>query len=208
MNVEYIDHMGDDNRVCDAARVSFGKRAGEYTDQQNGRLIKFLADHDHWSPFAHCFLTVRVDAPIFVARQLVKHTVGFSWNEISARYVEVENEFFYPDRWREDSKNKQGRGEDMNFSEGLDNLLSDTYYTCRIAYENLINAGVSREQARMVLPLGTYTSWFWSGSLAAWARMCSLRMKEDAQYETSIIAAEVDLIMIDKFPLSWRYLMT
>jgi thymidylate synthase (FAD) len=206
MKIEYVDHMGDDNRVCDAARVSFGKRANEYTDLQNSKLIKFLADHDHWSPFAHCFMTVRVDAPIFVARQLVKHTVGFSWNEISARYVPVEPTFYHPDSWRKDSENKQGRGKDLE-DIGQYEALGYIYDQCRDIYDFLIESGVSREQARMVLPLGTYTSWFWSGSLAAWARMCSLRMKEDTQYETSIIANGVNDIMKEKFPLSWRMLM-
>ena len=98
--VSYIDHMGSDDAVCDAARVSFNKTSSNYTDDQNSRLLNFLAEHDHWSPFAHCFVKFKFRAPMFVARQFQKHVVGFYWNEVSRRYVSDRPWFYIPTAWR------------------------------------------------------------------------------------------------------------
>lgn len=215
IKVEYIDHLGSDDTVVDTARVSFNKNSSLYTKEQNAKLIYYLAKHGHWSPFSHCFLSFRIKAPLFVARQLQKHTVGLSWNEVSRRYVDTEPEFYIPDVWRGRAENaKQG-------SEGVIESIwwipEDSYYSittgveeitfaCLRRYNQMIKEGVCPEQARMVLPQNTHTEWIWSGSLTAFARVINLRLDPHSQYETSIVAQQIKSEVSKWFPISWEAL--
>jgi thymidylate synthase (FAD) len=206
MSVEYLDHMGDDLTVVNAARVSFDKEHDEFDHSTDRGLIKYLAKHNHWSPFAHCSASFRVKAPIFVARQLVKHTVGFSWNEVSRRYVISEPEFYFPDGWRKAAANvKQGSSDELvlGHSEDVRVFCADSLRL----YTEMLERGCCAEQARMILPQNTMTEWIWSGTLYAWARMCALRLDSHTQAETRVIASQVSATMEDLFPISWEFLM-
>lgn len=206
MSVEYLDHMGSDLTVVNAARVSFHKEHSEFDNATDRGLISYLARHNHWSPFAHCSASFRVKAPIFVARQLVKHTVGFSWNEVSRRYVNDEPEFYIPEVWRKAAANvKQGSSDEAVDVEGTGGALFSDY--CLQTYNSLLDRGVCAEQARMVLPQNTMTEWIWSGTLFAWARMCKLRLDSHTQKETREIAAGISNDMEELFPVSWEFLM-
>jgi thymidylate synthase (FAD) len=203
----YIDHMGNDLTVANAARVSFGKTSEMEDDPwgppklkaKDDKLIRYLAKHKHISPFGHCFASFHIKAPIFVARQLVKHKF-LRWNEISRRYVDDEPEFYEPSVWRGRSADKkQG-------SEGVVNIVLDQevqWHRQLATYKNLLSEGVAPEQARMVLPQSTMTEWYWSGSLDAFADMCNLRCKPDTQAETRQVARQIDHKMIELFPVSW-----
>ena len=200
----YIGHMGDDNSVVDAARVSFGKHSGRYTKEQNEKLIKYLAKHKHLSPFGHAFASFHVKAPIFVARQLVKHKF-LRWNEISRRYVDEEPEFYVPDVWRGRSEDKkQGSEGTVEVSTGL---VKDMCKATLRDYEYLLGCGVAPEMARMILPQNMLTEWIWSGSLDAFAAMCKLRCANDTQYESRIVADQISELMKELFPVSWEALM-
>jgi len=197
-----IDHMGSDLSVVNAARVSFGKKADNYTPEQNNRLILYLAKHRHISPFAHCFASFHVKAPIFVARQLVKHKF-LRINEISRRYVDDEPEFYTPDVWRGRSADKkQGSEGEVNPEYNPQYLDGKIKY----AYLQALQMGVAPEQARMILPQSTLTEWYHSGSLDAWADLCNLRCKPDTQYESQLVANQIDTIMSDLYPVAWRAL--
>jgi len=197
-----IDHMGSDLSVVNAARVSFGKKADNYTPEQNNRLILYLAKHRHISPFGHCFASFHVKAPIFVARQLVKHKF-LRINEISRRYVDDEPEFYTPDVWRGRSADKkQGSEGEVNPEYNPQYLDGKIKY----AYLQALQMGVAPEQARMILPQSTLTEWYHSGSLDAWADLCNLRCKPDTQYESQLVANQIDTIMSDLYPVSWRAL--
>jgi len=205
----YVDHMGSDLSVVNAARVSFGKKSvfegrvggPNVLSERDTKLVHYLAKHKHISPFGHAFASFHVKAPIFVARQLVKHKF-LRWNEISRRYVDEEPEFYVPDVWRGRSADKkQG-------SEGVVDVgdWGDTNWACLKAYNDLLGHGVAPEQARMVLPQSTMTEWYWSGSLDAFASMCKLRCASDTQYESRIVADQISEIMQGLFPVSWRAL--
>ena len=213
IEVRHINHMGDDLSVVNAARVSFGKQseAQGYTGKAGGamrpvltdrdtRLIRYLAKHEHISPFGHCFASFHIKAPIFVARQLVKHKF-LRWNEISRRYVDDEPEFYVPDQWRGRSKDKK-QGSEGNITIS-DDIVEDVYDDIVARYRLLLDVGVCPEQARMVLPQSTMTEWYWSGSLDAFADMCNLRCKPDTQAETREVARQIDHKMIELFPVSW-----
>ena len=205
-----IDQMGDCLTVVNAARVSFGKRKIELT-KGDEKLIQYLADHNHWSPFAHASLQFHIKAPIFVARQLVKHQVGLVWNEISRRYVDYEPTFFEVEKWRSRAENKkQGSG---NYTvEWLDDETTVTSAqrqleeSAVVLYNNMILLGVAPEQARMILPQSMMTEWYWSGTLYAFARMCKLRCASDAQYETREIADKIAYECSRAFPVCWKAL--
>jgi len=203
MRVELIDKMGSDLTVVNAARVSYGKNK-EVMDASDEKLIKYLAKHNHWSPFAHCTLQFRIKAPVFVARQLVKHQVGLSWNEISRRYVDYEPEFHTPEVWR-------GRPEDSKQGSSGEVQTDEEYYNryingCKVYYNLLLNEGVAPEMARMVLPQSMMTEWYWTGTLYAFARVCDLRCAKDTQLETQEIANGIDKFCNEEFPYSWKYL--
>ena len=201
--------MGNDLTVVNAARVSFAKESRWHdhdseTDQyvlkdKDRKLIHYLAEHKHFSPFGHCFASFVVKAPIFVARQLVKHKF-LRWNEISRRYVDSEPEFYEPKEWR-------GRSEDKKQgSDGVAHVYMDQelqWHRQLQSYKSLLESGVCPEQARMVLPQSTMTEWYWSGSLDAFAHMCNLRCAGDTQYETRLVANRICNSMKGLFPTSW-----
>ena len=204
VNTTLIDFMGTDLTVVNAARVSFGKRKKMFQYGQDEKLIKYLAKHNHWSPFGHCSLQFHIKAPIFVARQLVKHQVGLVWNEISRRYVDTEPEFYEVDKWRgKPVDKKQGSNGEIENQDPCSISKKMVENNALIAYNSLLDAGVAPEQARMVLPQSLMTEWYWSGTLYAFARVCNLRCAEDSQYETRLVASEIDKQCEKKFPISW-----
>ena len=219
IEVTYIDHMGSDISVVNAARVSFGKKSEwmpriHYGEQlvlkpKDAKLIKYLAKHKHKSPFNHTFVTFHVKAPIFVARQLQKHEY-MPWNEVSRRYVDDEPEFYQPDVWRGRSEDKKQGSDgvvDRSVGLGLNQQLEATHIAAIDMYDDLLNNGVCPEQARMVLPQSMMTEWYWSGTLFAFAKMCSLRLKSDTQEETQLVAQKIALTMAKIYPVSWDALM-
>lgn len=209
MEVNYLDHMGTDASVVDAARVSFDKRAENYTDEQNERLIKYLARHNHWTPFGHATIKLHIKAPIFVARQLAKHQVGFVWNEVSRRYVDTAPEFYFPSQWRKRAENiKQGSSDDVSPASQLMTVQTkEVCYQLRELYRCMVDElHIAPEMARMILPQNTYTEWHWTGSLAAWARLYHLRSESSAQEEVRVIADKIDGIVAELFPVSWNAL--
>ncbi len=240
----YIDHMGSDLSVVNAARVSFGKKSewvcegcgntnwiDDYDyehycvdcrlgddltlSERDTKLIRYLAKHKHISPFGHAFASFHVKAPIFVARQLVKHKF-LRWNEISRRYVDDEPEFYVPIEWRGRSEDKkQGSSnttvEFLRMQGFREQSVHDGTFKHQMhsldLYRDMIEAGVAPEQARMVLPQSTMTEWYWSGSLDAFASMCQLRCKPDTQYESRVVADQISEKMGELFPVSWSALM-
>ncbi len=210
MSVELVDSMGSDLSIVNAARVSFHKFHEKFQDGDE-KLINYLAKHGHWTPFAHAFLSFRIKAPIFVARQLVKHQVGLAWNEVSRRYVDDEPEFWFPEVWRGKPVNaKQGSSgiipseqPDMDIDMYV-RMAQDRALGC---YIELLQHGVAPEQARMVLPQNTMTEWIWSGSLAAFARVCKLRLDPHAQLETQEVAHKIEGLVPEHFKYSWKALM-
>jgi len=229
----YIAHMGNDLTVANAARVSFGKTSEMEDDPwgppklkaKDDKLIRYLAKHKHISPFGHCFASFHVKAPIFVARQLVKHKF-LRWNEISRRYVDDDPEFYMPDVWRGRSADKKqgsdGVVDSIDISGPDFGSDGEEYYEYDEAppsefaeygikdalrvYKTLLGGGVAPEQARMVLPQSTMTEWYWSGSLDAFARMANLRCKTDTQAETQEVAWDISEKMKELFPVSWEAL--
>lgn len=206
IEVDLLDHMGSDTTVAKAARVSF--QADEYrTDEDNVRLINYLAKHGHWSPFAHCFMQFRIKAPLFVARQLAKHQVGLSWNEVSRRYVDTKPDFYAPEAWRGRPVNKkQGSSGAIKAQRKAEKIWEGAVAKAYFGYNDLLEMGVAPEQARMILPQCAYTEWYWSGSLHAFSRVCKQRLDHDTQLETQEIAKEIDRHCGQKFPASWAAL--
>jgi len=215
----YIDHMGTDLSVVNAARVSFNKTSSwELTDWRDSddyarkevlskadtKLINYLAKHKHTSPFGHAFASFHVKAPVFVARQLVKHKF-LRWNEISRRYVSDKPEFYQPEVWRSKAQDKkQGSGPALK---DQDVHISTTQRLVTMLYDSMLEKGVCEEQARMVLPQNTMTEWYWSGSLDAFADMCNLRCADDTQYETMLVASQISEEMGKLYPISWKALV-
>jgi|TARA_B100001094_G_scaffold324608_1_gene377474 thymidylate synthase (FAD) len=202
MNVELIEKLGSDLSVVNAARVSFSKKKDVF-DEKDEKLIKYLADHNHWSPFGHATLQFLIKAPVFVARQLVKHQVGLVWNEVSRRYVDDEPQFYMPFIWRGKPENKKQGSSDKE----IEYDISSTIQYVKETYNNLLKEGVAPEMARMVLPQNMMTEWYWTGSLYAFARVCNLRNKEDAQEETRMITQPLSRHIKDHFPISAKYLL-
>lgn len=207
MKVKLIDHMGSDLTVVNAARVSFSKYHHEFDHNGDRSLIRYLAKHGHWTPFGHPQITLHVKVPIFVARQLHKHQVGFVVNEVSRRYVDEEPEFYRPKVWRARAENKkQGSSEEVIKFPRLGFEIVDYEDAAYSVYLNLLEDGVAPEQARMVLPLSTYTEFYMTGSLAAWARLYNLRIQPDAQKEIQEVAGQIGEIIQPLFPVSWEAL--
>ena len=221
MKVKFIDKMGSDLSVVNAARVSFAKEsewesipeAGPIEgllSSQDEKLIGYLAKHNHWSPFGHASMQFHIKAPVFVARQLVKHQVGLVWNEVSRRYVDDEVEFYVPEDWRGAPENsKQGSSSEVIDINPYNRMIDDYQSVCKTAkwtYEYLLGKGVAPEQARMVLPQSMMTEWYWSGTLMAFARVCNLRCKPDTQLETQMVANQIDEVGEEYFPVSWKAL--
>ena len=220
MQVTLLDKLGTDLTVVNTARVSFAKESElintsiddskpvyELSDADE-KLVKYLANHNHWTPFGHCFAQFRIKAPIFVARQMVKHQIGLVWNEESRRYIDSEPEFYIPEDWRSRPKGsiKQGSGEAIEGSAFINKKVMALTAKALECYGDLLELGTAPEQARMVLPLNTMTEWIWSGSLAAWARVCNLRLDSHAQKETSEVAQQISDHMEHLFPASWKAL--
>ena len=221
MKVELVDSMGTDLTVVNAARVSFNKEStyklnemGQSLEDKDVKLIEYLAKHDHFTPFTHATVTMRERVPLFVARQRFKHTIGFSYNEISRRYVYDDPEFYKPDEWRGKAEDKKQGSSDkeinINPSTGGGPMMIDDYQrvlsSAKWTYEHLLRQGVCPEQARMVLPQSMMTEWYWSGTLMAFARVCNLRCKPDTQLETQMVANKIDTIGKELFPYSWKAL--
>ena len=205
-----MDYMGSDITVVNAARVSFGKKSSNtYTTDKDDNLIRYLAEHKHMSPFGHCFASFHVKAPVFVARQLVKHKF-LRWNEISRRYVDDEPELYEPDVWRGRSADKKqgssGVVEPLESFFHADDNETTINEAVLALYNNLLVEGVAPEQARMVLPQSMMTEWYWSGSLDAFADMCLLRCASDTQQETQEVANQISRSMHKLFPVSWMAL--
>lgn len=228
ISVEYVDSMGSDLSVVNAARVSFDKTSDwVYQEEEkvdvesrtvytykkpvglkeaDGKLIKYLARHGHWTPFGHTSLCLRIKAPIYVARQLVKHQVGLVWNEVSRRYVDTEPEFYIPKVFhkRPDASIKQGSGEELT---SIPLNITDVVEHCLNVYNAMIEANVAPEEARMVLPLNTMTEWIWTGNVASFARVCNLRLDSHAQLDTQKVAKKIHEIMLQYFPVSTEALI-
>lgn len=222
IKVTYLNHMGDDLTTVNAARVSFNKSSDwvyswpdafqetvgtssiRTLSHRDECLIEYLGRHGHDSPMNHNALSVHVKMPIFVARQLVKHEY-LVLNEISRRYVDSDPEFYVPEVWRFRAEDKKQGSLNHGFSE--DFVGSRDYNQgCLDYYRELINSDICPEQARMVLPLSTMTEWHWSGLLSAWAKMVNQRIQPDTQYETQLVAQQVDQIASELWPHSWKAL--
>jgi thymidylate synthase (FAD) len=221
--VQYVDHMGDDLTIVNAARVSFNKQSewegeqhwtGAIKDkklsERDQKLIKYLATHKHWTPFAHTQITIRIKTPIFIRAQLGKHQVGLVMNEVSRRYVSDPPSVYMP-RWRGKPTNgaKQGSEDFMPIDDQYNTVNRHYEFTVKEAlqtYEELLKRGVAPEQARSVLPQGTYTEWWWTGSLAAFARVVAQRSDSHAQWECQQYAHAIATIIQPPFPHSWAAL--
>jgi len=214
--IEYLEHAGSDNSIANTARVSmqfdtnWNELPDGYTDLERDSLIRYLATNEHTSPFRHTSITIRVNLPIFLARQLGKHQVGLSWNEVSRRYVDEEPSFWKPAQWRgrPDGSIKQGSSEDL--PEDTQNIVDDVYMNaldiCEGAYQNMLENGVAPELARMVLPQSMETQIIWTGSLMAFAHVYNLRSDSHAQVEAQDFAAELDYVIRPLFPVAWEAL--
>ena len=228
-HVDLVDCMGSDLTVCNAARVSFANETEWGIDEaakkrledsgshfsnecikklkeKDTKLIKYLAKHSHWTPFAHPQITLRIKAPISIRTQFFKHKQGFVENEISRRYVTFDPEFYTP-TWRGKPTSGAKQGSE-DFLEREDVAISDISYNravkeCMKSYDYLIKRGVAPEQARFVLPQGMYTEWYWTGSLAAYARFYKQRSEDHAQWEIREYANVIGKIIQPLFPISW-----
>lgn len=221
MEVTLIDHCGTDLSVVNAARVSFHKESSSF-QEQDAKLITYLAKHKHTSPFNHAFISVRVKAPIFVARQLVKHKF-LPWNEVSRRYVDDEPEFYFPEVWRAKAENvKQGSSASMceamytnsdkdwvheNIAMPLDDQVNLLIYNQVLLYKEMVEKGCCAEQARIILPQNMMTEWVWSGTLGAFAEMLKLRLDSHTQAETREVAEKIRALVEPLFPVSLKALL-
>jgi len=246
MKVELVDYMGSDLSVVNSARVSFNKKSKAKSSEvkkisfyssgetlveiptlkeRDEKLIRYLARHQHWTPFAHTCVTFHIKAPMFVARQLQKHQIGLVWNEVSRRYIKEDPEFYIPEEWRYQAENvKQGSSDESIKTNDLDDIIKKEYNNendllddlvltpseiaedSKSTYKSLLDVGICPEQARMVLPQNTYTEWYWTGSLFAFARVCKLRCAKDTQKETRDVANEILSLCSEIYPVSWKYL--
>jgi len=221
MKAEYIDHMGDDQSIVRAARVSFAADCRvkkidilysedilEQRKKDTG-LLRYLATHKHWTPFAHTAITLRVTAPVPIRTQCFKHKQGFVENEESRRYIRSEPTFFFP-KFREKVKNKkQGSGSSFSYIKQthLEGIYREAMEDAKLTYEYLLAQDVCEEQARFVLPQGTEVNWYWTGSLAAFARFAKQRMDSHAQLEIQELATEINDIIAPLFPIAWAQLV-
>lgn len=224
MEAELIDYLGSDLTVVNAARVSFDKESDwdheRFNDKPIGasyplllkdgdvKLINYLANHGHWTPFSHCVITLRETIPIFVARQRFKHMVGFTYNEVSRRYVDDTPEFYHPEVWRKKAENKKQGSSDERADLNVYAQEQPMYYaTVLKMYKALLDSDVAPEQARMVLPQSMYTSYYVTGSLYAFARAYKLRADPHAQKEIQDLAKEWDRLIRPLYPVSWEALV-
>lgn len=204
ISVDLLDVMGNDLTVVNAARVSMDKHHTEFT-LGDSYLIDYLAEHNHWSPFAHPQVSFRVKAPLFVARQLAKHQVGLSWNEVSRRYVDTSPEFYLPEMRKRAEHVKQGSLDEV--VSGACDIVTDATVAAKRTYDELLRMGVAPEVARAVLPQNMMTEWIWTGSLYAFCRVVNLRVDSHAQREAGEVARKIRRLLIDHFPHSTRALL-
>jgi thymidylate synthase (FAD) len=228
--VQLVDSMGSDLTVCNAARVSFAKETEWDVDEdaksrlkesgstyhaedlnvlskKDQKLLKYLAEHGHWTPFAHPQVTLRIKAPVSIRTQFFKHKQGFVENEISRRYVSFDPEFYRP-KWRGRPTNgaKQGSDDFIEVDNETQQVFDNTIRSAVYTYNQLLEQGVAPEQARFVLPQGMFTEWFWTGSLAAYMRFISQRIDDHAQWEIRQYAIAISGVMEGLFPWSSKYL--
>jgi thymidylate synthase (FAD) len=207
MSVELLDVFGDDLTVVNAARVSFAKESTEMSDR-DAKLVKYLADHQHVTPFFHPQARFRLKMPIFVAREWFRHQIGFARNEVSRRYVDSDPEFWMPTELRErDTNKKQGSKQDKIQYNGhcLARIQKHQEESLEL-YKYLLEYKVCPEQARAVLPQSMMTEFIETGSLAAYARLYKLRTDPSAQREIQELAACVGNLLAERFPISWKAL--
>ena len=211
MQVDYLDHMGDDLAIVNAARVSYDKYHDEFTEGDAG-LLDFLARKQHWTPFAHGIIKFRMTTSIAIANQLKRHQIGFALNEVSRRYVDTPPTYDLPkfDEWRgrpSKGQSKQGSTENV-FDEtrlaAIEDVASDAIYYADGYYKRLLELGVAPEQARLVLPMATETQWIWTGSLYGFVRLCIERLAPDAQKETREVAKQIYPVLQKLFPKSMK----
>ncbi len=209
LKVEYVDHMGDDLAIVNAARVSFDKTSmledGKLIED-DVRLINYLAKHNHWTPFAHTAISLRMGAPVPIRTQCFKHKVGLVENEESRRYIKSTPVVYIPKAFRSipEGSIKQGSGdvhEDSDYWVEQYELVTDI---ALIAYANMIKAGICPEQARLVLPQGAIVNWIWTGNLLSFANFYNKRIEASAQKEVQAVAAKVREIIEPLFPVSWK----
>lgn len=207
-NVEILETMGSDLTVVNAARVSFAKESTEITEA-DGKLIRYLAKHNHITPFFHPQVRFRIKMPIFVAREWFRHTIGFARNEVSRRYVDFKAETYNPTHLRaRDPKLKQGsKSEDCEENEVASGIMERSNDMAIDTYEKLLELNVAPEVARMALPQSMYTEFIETGSLYAYGRLCRLRLDPSAQKEIQLYATAVDSLLRERFPISWAALM-
>lgn len=210
IKVTYIDHMGTDLTVTNSARVSFNKRK-DVMDYKDEKLIKYLSEHHHMTPFEHCFLTVLIECPLPIRMHIMKHRTG-KYNEISRRYTSEDIEFYIPkiDDMRIQSKNNKQASENPlpnEVGKTLYAMFNVHYQQCLSVYNNLLNQGLSREQARFVLPEGMMTKFYMTMDLRNWSHFLKLRLGKDAQKETQYVAQYIKEILDEKFPISMKCLM-
>lgn len=216
MKIEYIDHMGSDLTVVNAARVSFDKHHEMFDADKDTKLINYLAKHEHFTPFTHVIITLRVTVPICIANQLKRHQIGLTVNEVSRRYVDSEPDFYFPKKFGVKAENKKQGAKEDEFITSLtwgskqqrtpDEFLKEYYDKALWGYNFLLSQGVAPEDARMLLPQAMYTSWYWTGSLAAYARIYKLRINPHAQRQSGEIAIMISNIIEPLFPVSWKAL--
>lgn len=209
MKAELLNYFGSDDMVVDAARVSYGKEASNYTRETNEKLIRYLAEHKHTAPFRHPQLQFRVECPIYVERQLFKHQIGISANSISGRYVDFSDSYYKIEegKWRKQStSSKQGSDGIVKGQRKAEIIQNSVIEICQKAYNELLELGVAKEQARSILPLNLNTQFIWTGSLLAFIHLCKLRLKLDAQEETRLLVAEMKEKVIESkaFPISMK----
>ena len=217
-HVHLVDHMGSDLTVVNSARVSFANESEWVEDDgdewvlsdKDEKLVRYLAKHNHWTPFAHPQITFCVKAPIPIRVQFFKHKQGFVENEISRRYVTFEPEFYKP-KWRGKPEGNAKQGSDKFIEDKVTKSIADMLYGRAVhqslkSYNSLIDRGIAPEQARFVLPQGMYTEWYWTGSLAAYARFYKQRIDKNAQWEVQQYADAIGKIIEPLFPVSWKCL--
>ena len=208
--IQVIDKLGNDLTVVNSARVSFGKRKESFDDSDR-KLVKYLAKHKHWSPFRHLMVQFHVKAPEFVMRQWYKHVVGIetsssssakdhAWNEISGRYVPV-TDFYIPDNWRRQSENnKQASEGSIDDQDSARRVFNDVMQNILKSYDQLLDLGVAKEQARMILPLNQYTEVYWTASFQAIMNFIDLRDEDTAQWEIREYAKAMKEMMMEIYP--------
>lgn len=207
MRVELLDYMGSDFKICSVARISFARKAEEFTPEQNERLINYLAKYGHWSPFSHVHVSLAMQAPIAIKAQCDKHTVGFASNTESRRYISHPPELFLPTfRTKPDGSVKQGSGGEHPDNDIIREAYHALAHECLELYNGMIAQGVAAEQARFILPQGVETNWVWTGSLYAWARFYNLRTDPHAQKEIRNLAYMVEDVIAPLYPVSWKAL--